>query len=159
MLRRENILGSSRFTAQTEVFASKAEAFDHHEKLIREAAAGGAQIVATQELFLTQVADRVASAPGLVLGGVMAVAPLGADARPAFARLAGVSDREREILQLIAKGVSNSEAARLLNQAGGSGVSGWPRFSAASAGQPPAQRAAVARATCAYSSSGSTSGQ
>ena len=37
------------------------------------------------------VADRVAAAPGLVLGGVMAVAPLGADPRPAFARLAGVS--------------------------------------------------------------------
>jgi len=41
------------------------------------------------------VADRVASAPGLVLGGVMAVAPLGADPRPAFARLARVSDALR----------------------------------------------------------------
>jgi PLP dependent protein len=41
------------------------------------------------------VADRVASAPGLVLGGVMAVAPLGADPRPAFARLARVSEALR----------------------------------------------------------------
>ena len=41
------------------------------------------------------VADRVASAPGLVLGGVMGVAPLGADPRPAFARLARVSDALR----------------------------------------------------------------
>jgi PLP dependent protein len=37
------------------------------------------------------VADRLASAPGLVLGGVMAVAPLGVDPGPAFARLARVS--------------------------------------------------------------------
>lgn len=38
---------------QSGTFASKEEAFDHHESLIREAAAGGAQIVCTQELFLT----------------------------------------------------------------------------------------------------------
>jgi len=44
---------------------------------------------------VSAVADRVASAPGLVLGGVMAVAPLGADPRPAFARLARVSDALR----------------------------------------------------------------
>ncbi|HSK55419.1 MAG TPA: YggS family pyridoxal phosphate-dependent enzyme [Jiangellales bacterium] len=42
------------------------------------------------------VADRVASAPGLVLGGVMAVAPLGVDPRPAFARLARVSAALRD---------------------------------------------------------------
>lgn len=34
-------------------FATKAESFDHHEKLMREATAGGANIVVTQELFLT----------------------------------------------------------------------------------------------------------
>ena len=38
---------------QSKTFASKAEAFDHHETLIRDAAAKGANIVVTQELFLT----------------------------------------------------------------------------------------------------------
>ncbi len=36
------------------------------------------------------LADRLAAAPGLELGGVMAVAPLGADPAPAFDRLAEV---------------------------------------------------------------------
>jgi N-carbamoylputrescine amidase len=38
---------------QSKTFATKGEAFDHHESLIRKAASGGAQIIATQELFLT----------------------------------------------------------------------------------------------------------
>ncbi len=38
---------------QSRTFASKRESFAHHELLIREAAAAGANIVATQELFLT----------------------------------------------------------------------------------------------------------
>jgi N-carbamoylputrescine amidase len=38
---------------QSATFATKAAAFDHHESLIRQAAAQGAHIVATQELFLT----------------------------------------------------------------------------------------------------------
>ncbi len=38
---------------QSGTFASKAESFTHHEMLIRQAAGGGAQIVVTQELFLT----------------------------------------------------------------------------------------------------------
>lgn len=38
---------------QSRTFATKAEAFDHHEGLIRRAAAQGANIVVTQELFLT----------------------------------------------------------------------------------------------------------
>ena len=38
---------------QSETFASKTEAFDHHEALIRRAAKEGANIVVTQELFLT----------------------------------------------------------------------------------------------------------
>ena len=38
---------------QSKTFATKAEAFDHHEALIRQAAAAGANIVVTQELFLT----------------------------------------------------------------------------------------------------------
>lgn len=37
------------------------------------------------------LAEAIASAPGLRLAGVMAVAPLGADPAPAFARLAGVA--------------------------------------------------------------------
>ncbi|MCX6878624.1 MAG: carbon-nitrogen hydrolase [Verrucomicrobia bacterium] len=38
---------------QSRSFASKGEAFEHHEILIRNAAAAGANIVVTQELFLT----------------------------------------------------------------------------------------------------------
>jgi pyridoxal phosphate enzyme (YggS family) len=37
------------------------------------------------------LADEIAGAPGLELGGVMAVAPLGADPLPAFRRLAGTA--------------------------------------------------------------------
>lgn len=42
------------------------------------------------------LAEAIASAPGLRLAGVMAVAPLGADPAPAFARLAGVAASVRE---------------------------------------------------------------
>ena len=42
-----------------------------------------------------ELAARVASTSGLDLGGVMAVAPLGADPAPAFARLAAVAERLR----------------------------------------------------------------
>ncbi|WP_371876110.1 response regulator [Corallococcus exiguus] len=48
----------------------------------------------------------------------LAVAPSASEPAPASAQeplLKPLSDREREILQLIAKGVSNSEAARLLS--------------------------------------------
>lgn len=38
---------------QSGTFASKSESLDHHVGLIRQAAAAGAQIVVTQELFLT----------------------------------------------------------------------------------------------------------
>ena len=38
---------------QSKAFPSKEAAWDHHETLIRQAAAGGAQIIVTQELFLT----------------------------------------------------------------------------------------------------------
>ena len=44
---------------------------------------GGAQPASVAGL-----ADAIAAEPGLALGGVMAVAPLGEPARPAFARLA-----------------------------------------------------------------------
>lgn len=42
-----------------------------------------------------QLAEHVLGLPGLRLAGVMAVAPLGADPRPAFAELAGISARVR----------------------------------------------------------------
>jgi pyridoxal phosphate enzyme (YggS family) len=48
------------------------------------------------EELVPALADRVAQAPGLRLRGVMAVAPLGEDARAAFARLAAVAERLRE---------------------------------------------------------------
>ncbi len=43
------------------------------------------------------LAERVLAAPGLRLLGVMGVAPLGAEPRPAFARLRAVSDRIRAL--------------------------------------------------------------
>ncbi|MDX6743067.1 YggS family pyridoxal phosphate-dependent enzyme [Actinocorallia sp. A-T 12471] len=51
---------------------------------------GGARIEDVPAL-----ADAIAAAPGLELGGVMAVAPLGEDPAPAFARLADVAARIR----------------------------------------------------------------
>jgi predicted amidohydrolase len=36
---------------QSKTFATKTEAFDHHEQLIRRAAADGANIVVTQDTF------------------------------------------------------------------------------------------------------------
>jgi pyridoxal phosphate enzyme (YggS family) len=44
------------------------------------------------------LAERVASTAGLVLLGVMAVAPLGEQPRPAFARVRAISDRIRTIV-------------------------------------------------------------
>lgn len=44
---------------------------------------------------ILSLADRVLVAPGLRLRGVMGIAPLGADPRPAFARLRVVSERLR----------------------------------------------------------------
>jgi N-carbamoylputrescine amidase len=38
---------------QSKTFATKTESLEHHEQLIRDAAAGGANIIVTQELFLT----------------------------------------------------------------------------------------------------------
>lgn len=46
---------------------------------------------------LSALADRIAAAPGLRLGGVMAVAPLGADPVPAFERLAGYAEKVRSV--------------------------------------------------------------
>ncbi|MCU1417627.1 MAG: YggS family pyridoxal phosphate-dependent enzyme [Schumannella sp.] len=44
------------------------------------------------------LAERIASAPGLRLLGVMAVAPLDAEPRPAFARVRAVSDSIRSVV-------------------------------------------------------------
>jgi uncharacterized pyridoxal phosphate-containing UPF0001 family protein len=56
------------------------------------------------------LADAIAAAGGLSLGGVMAVAPLGAAPRPAFARLAEISDIVRAAhpaARAISAGMSN----------------------------------------------------
>ena len=54
---------------------------------------GGADPAAVEPL-----AERVAAAPGLSLLGVMAVAPLHAEPRPAFARVRAISDGIRSIV-------------------------------------------------------------
>jgi PLP dependent protein len=56
------------------------------------------------------LADAIAAAAGLSLGGVMAVAPLGAAPRPAFARLAEIADMVRAAhpaARAISAGMSN----------------------------------------------------
>jgi uncharacterized pyridoxal phosphate-containing UPF0001 family protein len=46
---------------------------------------------------LEQLAERVLATPGLVLRGVMAVAPLGHEPRAAFARVRDASERLRRL--------------------------------------------------------------
>ena len=60
-------------------------------RLDQGAGRGGAPPEAVPDL-----ADRLAAAEGLVLGGVMGVAPLGGDQAAAFRRLAEVAERVRE---------------------------------------------------------------
>lgn len=50
------------------------------------------------ESEVERLAELVAASPGLRLRGVMAVAPLGEPARPAFARLRAVSERVRSVV-------------------------------------------------------------
>ncbi len=57
-----------------------------------EAGRGGVALAAAESL-----AELVLAAPGLRLFGVMGVAPLGAEPRPAFARLREVSERIRRL--------------------------------------------------------------
>ncbi len=68
---------------QSATFPTKEAAFDHHESLIRRAAADGAQIVCTQELFLTPyfctvedpaISDLADAVPGPVTGGLASLA-------------------------------------------------------------------------------------
>jgi pyridoxal phosphate enzyme (YggS family) len=63
-----------------------------------------------------RLAERVLATPGLRLRGVMAVAPLGEEARPAFARLRAVSERLRAIApgaDAVSAGMSHDFAAAI----------------------------------------------
>jgi pyridoxal phosphate enzyme (YggS family) len=60
-------------------------------QLSLDAPAAGAGRGGSAEVELLQLADRIAELPSLRLAGVMAVAPLGADPEPAFARLAAAA--------------------------------------------------------------------
>jgi len=67
-----------------------------------------------------RLAERVLAAPGLRLVGVMGVAPLGAEPRPAFARLRDVSDRIRALeptARFISAGMSGDYAEAILEGA------------------------------------------
>ncbi|MEU9885657.1 YggS family pyridoxal phosphate-dependent enzyme [Sphaerisporangium sp. NPDC051011] len=79
------------------------------EALSREAVRAGREVVCLVQVALDDdparggvvsaglpaLAEAIAEAPGLVLGGVMAVAPLGAEPGPAFARLRELSSALR----------------------------------------------------------------
>ncbi|AYF99202.1 YggS family pyridoxal phosphate-dependent enzyme [Protaetiibacter intestinalis] len=67
-----------------------------------------------------RLAERVLATPGLRLAGVMAVAPLGQEARPAFARLREVSERIRALspgADRISAGMSGDYAEAILEGA------------------------------------------
>jgi hypothetical protein len=63
--------------------------------LIQVSLDGAAGRGGAQPADVPALADAIASAGGLALDGVMAVAPLGAAPRPAFARLADIADMLR----------------------------------------------------------------
>jgi pyridoxal phosphate enzyme (YggS family) len=68
------------------------------------------------ESALTALADVVASTPGLRLGGLMGVAPLGVPAEPAFARLAAMSHElclRHPTATVISAGMSGDFAAAI----------------------------------------------
>ncbi len=67
-----------------------------------------------------QIADLVAAAPGLRLSGVMAVAPLGAEPRAAFERLAGIVaglQRDHPEAVVVSAGMSHDLEAAVLSGA------------------------------------------
>src|SRR5690606_29950796 len=67
-----------------------------------------------------RLAERVLATPGVRLLGVMAVAPLGEEPRPAFARLRALSDRVRALepnATLISAGMSGDFADAILEGA------------------------------------------
>lgn len=67
-----------------------------------------------------RLAEHVLETPGLQLAGVMSVAPLGAEPRPAFARLREVSDRIRALApdaRLISAGMSGDYVEAILEGA------------------------------------------
>lgn len=66
------------------------------------------------------VAEAILAAPGLELLGVMAVAPLGEEPRPAFARLRAISDRVRLVAPsatMISAGMTNDFEEAILEGA------------------------------------------
>ncbi len=66
------------------------------------------------------LAERVLATPGIRLLGVMAVAPLGEEPRPAFARLREVSERIRALepaAQVVSAGMSGDYAEAILEGA------------------------------------------
>jgi PLP dependent protein len=65
--------------------------------LIQVSLDGAAGRGGAQPADVPALADEIAAAGGLSLDGVMAVAPLGAAPRPAFARLAGIADMVRAV--------------------------------------------------------------
>lgn len=69
---------------------------------------------------VASLAERILGTPGLDLVGVMAVAPLGAEPRPAFARLRAVSEGLRELAPsatAISAGMSGDYADAILEGA------------------------------------------
>nr|WP_218853853.1 YggS family pyridoxal phosphate-dependent enzyme [Schumannella luteola] len=69
---------------------------------------------------VASLAERILGTPGLDLVGVMAVAPLGAEPRPAFARLRAVSEGLRELAPsatAISAGMSGDYAEAILEGA------------------------------------------
>ena len=94
------------------------------------ATASGRQLVALVQVSLAErsgqggappaevsrLADAVAAAPGLTLGGVMAIAPLGAAPAPAFARLAEIAGelrRDHPGAGIVSAGMSGDFAAAI----------------------------------------------
>jgi pyridoxal phosphate enzyme (YggS family) len=78
--------------------------------LIQVSLDGAAGRGGAQPADVPGLADAIAAAAGLSLGGVMAVAPLGATPRPAFARLAEIADMVRAAhpaARAISAGMSN----------------------------------------------------
>jgi pyridoxal phosphate enzyme (YggS family) len=83
--------------------------------LTEDAARGG-----VTEDDLEPLVERVLAAPGLLLRGVMAVAPLDEEPARAFARLRGLSDRVRALepaADQISAGMSHDFAEAILNGA------------------------------------------
>ena len=84
--------GLVRALSRRAVAAGRAEAGRELRCLIQVSLDGQAGRGGAQPGDVPGLADAIAAADGLTLDGVMAVAPLGAPARPAFAQLADIAD-------------------------------------------------------------------